>query len=178
MAASVPAVKIVFLTLLVILLLGLGGYAVYTALPVSATPTPSAAPATTAVVTAPGPSSATPAATPAPSPGTCNQAACESVIDSYITKGWTYTSSDFSQCAGCPTVRYPQKLIGTTTSSPPKLTGTVLPAPTMATVVITNPAYANVPVAAEPKLQLVAVVPTVSTSPVPIIGSIRKLTAF
>lgn len=42
---------------------------------------------------------------------TCNKSACEAVIDSYLSKGWTYVSSNFGECAGCPVVQYPNKQV-------------------------------------------------------------------
>ena len=48
--------------------------------------------------------------TPTPSSSTCNYTACNGQIQSYINKGWAYTSSDFGQCTGCPVVSYPSTL--------------------------------------------------------------------
>jgi len=45
----------------------------------------------------------------------CDTTACSRVINDYLARGWWYTSTDFGECKGCPTVSYPNKL--PTTSS-------------------------------------------------------------
>jgi hypothetical protein len=48
----------------------------------------------------------------------CNVPACEADITNYINKGWAYTSSNFSSCANCPVVSYPNHLPTSASTTP------------------------------------------------------------
>ena len=41
---------------------------------------------------------------------TCDKNACNASIDSYISRNWWYTSTDFGTCKGCPVVSFPNKV--------------------------------------------------------------------
>jgi hypothetical protein len=83
--------------------------------PPAPAPVPSPAPAPTPAPT-PVPS---PSPTPAPAPNqSCNTSKCCEWINYYKSKGWTYKSSEFENCKGCPVVYYPNSLPGCSSSSP------------------------------------------------------------
>lgn len=58
---------------------------------------------------------------------TCDTAACNKVIDSYIAKNWAYTSSDFGECKGCPVVGFPNRVTTSTASTTAVATPTPSP---------------------------------------------------
>ena len=46
--------------------------------------------------------------TPSTRVNTCDATLCQQKKQSYIDKKWNYTSSDFSECYGCPVTTYSQ----------------------------------------------------------------------
>lgn len=53
------------------------------------------------------------------SPGSCNRDACNAIIDVWTENVWHYNSTDFHQCAGCPNVAFPARLVSVSTRRPP-----------------------------------------------------------
>jgi hypothetical protein len=48
----------------------------------------------------------------------CNPDACNRVLDSYNSKNWSYVSSSFGECAGCPVVNDPKRIPGGSFNAP------------------------------------------------------------
>ena len=47
---------------------------------------------------------------PAQKSNSCNYNACRGIISSYLSKKWSYDSSKFGECVGCPVVKYPNTI--------------------------------------------------------------------